>query len=79
MEQWGAVALLALIIGLYILPVLIASFRGHPETGAITVLTLLFGWTLLAWGVALIWSLTAIPPRVRVRSEPPPDEPPPDG
>ena len=51
--QAGAVALL-----LYLLPALIAVLRRHASAGAIFILNLLLGWTVLGWIVALIWSAT---------------------
>jgi hypothetical protein len=48
---------------MYFLPSLIAALRGHQSTAAIVVLNLLFGWTMLGWIFALIWSLSAVWPR----------------
>ncbi len=59
----GLVALL-----LYFLPAFIAGMRGHQNTAAIFVLTLLLGWTFLGWTAALVWSFTAVDrPRYRGR------------
>ena len=49
----------------FCLPALVALLRGHPNAGAIIVLLLLFGWTLVGWAVALIWSFTAFDDRRR--------------
>lgn len=43
----------------YFLPLFIAMMRKHVNTVAIGVLTLLLGWTLIGWIVALVWSFTA--------------------
>ena len=39
----------------------IAGARRHHQTGAILVLNLLLGWTLLGWIAALVWAFTATP------------------
>lgn len=49
---------------LYGLPAALSRLRAHPQALAITVLNLAFGWTLLAWAAALIWSLTVPRPRL---------------
>ena len=46
----------------YFLPSIIASRRGHRQAGAITVLNLLLGWTLLGWVIALVWSCSYVAP-----------------
>ena len=43
---------------LYLLPSVVAAIRRHPSGGAIFILNLLLGWTVLGWVVALIWSAT---------------------
>ena len=45
---------------LYVLPAFVAGFRRHPNTAAITLLTLFLGWTFIGWAIALIWSVSAI-------------------
>lgn len=49
---------LALLIGFYLLPTIVANVRKHRNTGAIFVLNLFLGWTFLGWLIALIWSNT---------------------
>ena len=44
---------------LYALPILIASYRRHPQKLAITVLTIFGGWTAFLWVAALAWSVLA--------------------
>lgn len=46
-------------LGFYLAPTLIASRRGHPNSGPIVVVNVLLGWTLIGWVVALAWSLSA--------------------
>jgi hypothetical protein len=43
---------------IYFLPTIIALARGHLSTLAIFLLNLFFGWTLLGWLIALVWSST---------------------
>lgn len=55
----GTVALI--IIGLfwliiYMMPAIVAGARDHRQFGAILVLNLLLGWTLLGWIFALVWA-----------------------
>ena len=40
----------------YIIPALVAWDRQHPHVRAIWALTLLLGWTGIAWLLALIWA-----------------------
>lgn len=52
-----AIILILVIMALiYFAPAIIAGFNRHPQTTAIFVLNLLFGWTLIGWGIALIWA-----------------------
>jgi Superinfection immunity protein len=48
-----------IILVCYFIPTVIASMRGHRQQGAIFVLNLLLGWTLLGWVAALVWAVTA--------------------
>jgi hypothetical protein len=43
---------------IYFLPTVIALARGHLSTLAIFLLDLFFGWTVIGWLFALIWSCT---------------------
>ncbi len=45
---------------LYFLPWMIALIRGHHNAGAIFLLNLLLGWTLIGWLFAFIWSFTSV-------------------
>jgi hypothetical protein len=59
----GLVLVLLLVVtgfGFYFLPSLIAMFRNHHQSAAITVVNLFFGWTFLGWVVALAWSVSAV-------------------
>ena len=45
---------------LYFLPWIIALARGHHNAGAIFLLNLLLGWTVIGWLFAFIWSFTSV-------------------
>lgn len=45
-------------IFLYWVPGMIACMRKHRDAGAINVLNLFLGWTLIGWVVALVWAFT---------------------
>lgn len=62
----GVAAILALVV--YLLPALIAGYRGHQDTVLITLLTILLGWSLIAWIIALVWALSEVRPRSPVES-----------
>jgi Superinfection immunity protein len=47
------------IILLYFVPTFVAHRRGHRNAGAIAVLNILLGWTLIGWVVALVWACTS--------------------
>lgn len=49
--------LLVLAFTVYFLPSLTASWRKHTNSTAIWATNALFGWTLIGWGVALVWAL----------------------
>ncbi len=42
---------------MYFLPTIIAIARGKRDVGAIFVLNLFLGWTMIGWIVALVWAL----------------------
>jgi len=56
-------AVLAVAVAAYFLPLIIAVMRSHPNAGALAALNLLLGWTLLGWVGALVWSLLSKPQR----------------
>lgn len=43
---------------IYFIPYLISCLRSHNNCGPIFVTNLVFGWTVIGWFVALIWSIT---------------------
>ncbi len=52
----GAIVVIILIVGFYLVPTLIAETRGAKHAGSIFAINLLFGWTILGWIAALIWA-----------------------
>jgi hypothetical protein len=57
LDNTTSVVLLVLIVAIYMLPTLIAFARDHPRRGAITLINVLFGWTLIVWIVVFVWAL----------------------
>lgn len=53
---------LALLVAVYFLPVIIASVRNMRNAVAISVLTVVAGWTFAGWVVALVWACMDKPP-----------------
>lgn len=58
----GSLSLLALMIILPIvfccLPIIIAIVRKHSNIAPIILVSVLFGWTIIGWFIALIWAFT---------------------
>lgn len=48
-----------LMLFLYFAPGLIALHRRHLNGGAIFVLNLFLGWTLIGWVLSLVWAFTS--------------------
>jgi hypothetical protein len=44
---------LAMMAGLYFLPVIIAQLRHVPHVGSVAVINTFLGWTVIGWIVAL--------------------------
>lgn len=55
--------LLILGVIVYFIPALVANNHQHPQTGAITILNLFLGWTLLGWVIALVWACSKQEPQ----------------
>jgi len=56
------------LIGLYLLPVLLAWARRVPDIGPIAVINILLGWTLAGWVVALALALrSGVPPNPAIQ------------
>jgi Superinfection immunity protein len=63
------IALLAVLglaaVFVYFLPAIIAGHRNHNNYTAIIACNVLGGWTVIFWGVALIWALANPPQRLK--------------
>lgn len=67
-------------VAVYLLPVLIGGARRVPDIGAVAVINVLLGWTLVGWVVALAMALRSASPAgpvVQVVHNPPRPAPPP--
>ncbi len=66
--------LAAIIMGLYFLPGIIASFRKHHNALPIWLVNIFLGWSFIGWVAALIWAFTAkqSPTIVHVNNAPQP-------
>jgi hypothetical protein len=56
----SAILIVAVLGCIYFLPAFVAGVRDHHNWGAILVLNLLLGWTILGWIIALVWACTAL-------------------
>ena len=56
--SYGDMVMLFVVIGVYLLPAIIAAARGHKKEWWITPLNLFLGWTGIIWIVCFIWSST---------------------
>ncbi|HSL83671.1 MAG TPA: superinfection immunity protein, partial [Thermoanaerobaculia bacterium] len=70
-EATGSVqALFGLVLlAVYFLPSLIATKRGHHQTGAIAVVNVFLGWTFIGWVIALAMACSAVRPHSGATSE----------
>jgi Superinfection immunity protein len=67
--------LLAIIVGLYFLPTIVATSRGVTNQGSVIVVNLFLGWTFIGWVVALAMAFRSVqpkPPQWTVPGAPPP-------
>ena len=58
----AGIVLILIFLTFYFLPFLIALMRVRPNTGAILILNLFLGWTLVGWVVALVWAVSTNDP-----------------
>lgn len=49
---------IGLVVIIYIIPIIVANKRKHPNKLAITVLNIFLGWSFIGWIVALVWACT---------------------
>ena len=57
-DQVLAALFFLFVLFVYSLPFITASARYHRNTGPILLTNLFFGWSILGWLVALIWSFS---------------------
>ena len=65
--------IIAAFVG-YFLPCIAAACNRHHNWGAITIVNVFLGWTLVGWVVALAWACTKSESQ-RVKATPPPIKP----
>lgn len=53
-----SIVIILLALFLYLLPSFVAVSNKKSNAGAITVLNLLLGWSVIFWIVALVWACT---------------------
>lgn len=46
------------LVGLYLLPTIVAVIRHKPSAPLTVVMNVLFGWTIIGWMLSLLWALT---------------------
>lgn len=49
--------IVGIVILLYVLPSIIAFYRGHASRLAILIVNIFGGWTVIGWLWAFIWAL----------------------
>ena len=54
MNTLAEMCIVFVFVVLYLLPALVARIRRHRNAEGITVLTLLFSWTVITWTIALL-------------------------
>lgn len=47
-------------LAIYFIPAINALSRKHQSAGAIFLLNIFLGWTLVGWVIALVWSATSV-------------------
>jgi Superinfection immunity protein len=52
-----SLALSPALVSIYVMPMLIASERGHKRVNAIVVFNILTGWTFFGWVISFVWAL----------------------
>jgi hypothetical protein len=57
---------LAILLGIYFAPAIIAHNRQKANLPAIAALNFFAGWTFVGWVVALCWALAVDKPAVRL-------------
>jgi Superinfection immunity protein len=60
----GPMIVVAVVLGVYFLPSIIANHRKVPNQGSVFVINLFLGWSLIGWVVALAMAARTAPSRV---------------
>lgn len=66
MDVIYGLALIALLIGVYFIPSMVAADRKVSSVGSVVVINLFLGWTLIGWVVALAMAMRTPPQRSSV-------------
>ena len=53
-----------ILLALYFLPLIVAGSRSHAQTGAIAIVNIFLGWTLVGWVIAMAWACTTPQPAI---------------
>lgn len=48
----------AVLVAVWLVPAFVARYRGHRSALAITMLTVLLGWSVIGWIIAMVWACT---------------------
>jgi hypothetical protein len=83
MSDVFAIFVFMILLGLYLIPMIVAIIRKVPNTGSVAVINILLGWTLVGWAVALAMACRSHPQPVIISQQvqqlpPPPPYPPHD-
>jgi hypothetical protein len=58
-EHTVFIILLLLCVIIYMLPTLIAYARDIPQRQTVTIVNIIFGWTLIGWFICFLWAALA--------------------
>jgi hypothetical protein len=66
-------ALVVFIVGfcIYFLPSIVAFRRDRHNKGAILVLNMFLGWSVIGWVIAMVWAVSSSQPVVVQGQDPP--------
>jgi hypothetical protein len=59
MEASAWIKFIFVAIPIYLMPSAIAHTRRHKNLVPILLVNIIFGWTIIGWVIALIWSFTS--------------------
>ena len=58
-EDLFMVAFFLIILAIYVAPTFVAFRRNHPNRWIILLINVVFGGTVIGWGIAMIWAVRA--------------------